>query len=178
MGYDFSQLRVLYVDDNEHMRHIVKAILRAMRIGETCLCGSVQEALDQVKSFEPDLVITDWEMTPLDGLELVRCLRDSEQSHDPCVPIILLSAHTQYDLIVEALEAGVNEILAKPVSPNALHARLVSLTEKPRPFVKTDDYFGPDHSERLRQLKGLAEGQNAGAETGGGANDEDVFLIG
>lgn len=127
---DLRDLRIIYADDNLHMHKIVKTILRTMGIEQVRYCTGPEDALKEIQDFRPDLLITDWEMEPFDGLELVRRIRGSA---DPCtagLPVILLTAHTNRKVIAHAQKAGVNEILAKPISVKLLHSRLVRITEK------------------------------------------------
>ena len=79
----------------------------------------------------------------LDGLDFVRLVRKGADSPNPYVPIILLTGHTEMHRVLEARDAGVNEILAKPISIKSLFSRIVSIIESPRPFVKSKTYFGP-----------------------------------
>lgn len=91
-----------------------------------------------------DVIITDWKMQPIDGIELTRQIRTSTSSEQREIPIILISAHTEKNMVLAARDAGVNEILAKPVSGKALESRLFSALEARRDFIKTDHYTGPD----------------------------------
>jgi DNA-binding response OmpR family regulator len=83
-------------------------------------------------------------MEPGDGLELVRKIRDFKTSHDPFVPIMMLTRHTEAWRIARARDAGVNIFVAKPVMPPTLISHFVKLIEDPRPFVRTANYSGPD----------------------------------
>jgi DNA-binding response OmpR family regulator len=81
-------------------------------------------------------------------------VRAEKSSPDPYLPIILLSGFTDPKQIRIARNMGVNEILAKPFSPEALYGRLTSIVRQPRPFFETVGYFGPD---RRRRKTGVVE---------------------
>ena len=91
---------------------------------------------------KPDIVFIDWSPT-YDGLRLLHRIRRDPESQNPFVPIIMLSAFTEKFRITKARDAGVNEFLAKPISPKSLYQRIASIIEKPRPFVRTTSFFGP-----------------------------------
>jgi len=84
----------------------------------------------------------------MDGLTFVRKLRDPENSKNPFIPIILCTAHNDRDLIQRALDTGVTEIMTKPISAKVLESRITEIFQKPRPFVRSTQYFGPDRRRR------------------------------
>ena len=142
--HDLEVLNVLVVDDDRYMHSIVKSILNAMRIKNIRFCDNAADALLEMRQKMPDIVITDWKMEPLNGLDFVRQIRKGEGGPDPYVPTILLTGYTEHHRVTEARDAGVTEILAKPISIEKLHSRIVNIIDRPRPFIKTDHYFGPD----------------------------------
>ena len=142
-AYDFRKLRVLVVDDSRSMRHIVRSILSALGCHQIREAGDAPAAFKEMQNFDADILIVDWYMEPLDGLEFVRLVRTAKDSRNPFVPIVMLSGFTEYSRIAAARDAGVNEFLAKPVSVTALGNRIVSLIEHPREFIRTKSYFGP-----------------------------------
>lgn len=134
---------MLLVDDNKHMHMVVKAILNSMRVKNIRFSDNAADAFMEMRQWHPDIVITDWAMEPLDGLDFVRLVRKGADSPNPYVPIILLTGHTEMHRVLEARDAGVNEILAKPISIKSLYSRIVAVIDTPRPFVKSKTYFGP-----------------------------------
>ena len=144
VGYNFSRISILIVDDNKYMRSLVITILNALGIRR------IQEATDGagafavLKYFPADIVICDLMMDPLDGIQFSQMLRNAKDSPNPMLPIIMMTGHTEMHHIIEAQNAGVNEILAKPISTKAVYERMVEIIENPRPFVRTKSYFGPE----------------------------------
>ena len=146
---DFASLAVLIVDDNRHMRTVVRTILEAMGVRQIREAADGGDALQKFALFPADLIICDRVMQPMDGVEFVQRVRTGAESPNPYVPIIMLTAHTEVQRIVEARNAGVHEVLAKPISAKALAERIAALIEKPRPFVRNGDYFGPSQRRDL-----------------------------
>jgi CheY-like chemotaxis protein len=138
-----SRLRFLIVDDNNHMRRIIRALLHGFGVREAYEAEDGAAGLEAFSSFSPDIVITDWAMPIFDGIELTRMIRQPETSTNPYVPIIMVTGHAEKRRVTEARDAGVTEFLVKPISAKALYQRIVSVVMLPRPFIKTASYFGP-----------------------------------
>ena len=144
-GIKLDNVSFLVVDDNPFMRTLVKNILNALHV------SSLSEAEDGVEAFKliksgvtPDIIILDWNMPTLDGIDFIRLVRTGEDSPNPYVPIIMMTAHSEYDKVIMARDSGVTEILVKPLSATTLFSRIASIIQKPRPFIKSKTYFGPD----------------------------------
>jgi two-component system chemotaxis response regulator CheY len=153
-SYDLRDLNIMVVDDNRHMRFLVKTILHAFHIRNISEAGDGADALKLLQTFPADLIISDWAMDPIDGLDLTRMIRTSSDSANPYVPVILLTGHTETHRVQEARDAGVTEFLAKPISSAALYRRLVTIIERPRTFIKTRMYTGPDRRRREIDYQG------------------------
>jgi two-component system, chemotaxis family, chemotaxis protein CheY len=147
-GYRFDRLKVLVVDDNQHMRKLVVAILQAFGAVQIFEAVDAEHAWTILRDACPDVVLLDWQMDGMSGLDFVRQVRTSPQSPNPFLPVIMLTGHTHLDHVRQARDAGVNEFLAKPVSVKAILTRLISVIEHPRPFVRTKTYFGPCRRRR------------------------------
>ena len=146
--YNLQQLNVLVVDDNRHMRFLVKTILHTFGIKSIVEAEDGSDALKSLNTFDADVIITDWMMEPLDGLDLTRMVRTGSDSKNPFVPVIMLTGHTEMARVGEARDAGVTEFLAKPISAVMVYQRLAQVIEKPRQFIKTRMYSGPDRRRR------------------------------
>jgi CheY-like chemotaxis protein len=147
-GYRFDRLKVLVVDDNAHMRKLVVTILQAFGAVQICEAESGERAWALLREINPDVILLDWMMEGMSGLEFVKKVRTCAQSPNPFAPVIMLTGHTHIDRVRQARDAGVNEFLAKPVSVKAILTRLISVIEHPRPFVRTKSYFGPCRRRR------------------------------
>lgn len=139
-----DSLQVLIVDDNQHMRTIVATILDGVGVRYIKQASNGAEALDILRTWPMDLAIIDYAMEPLDGVEFTRMVRNASDSKNPYLPVILMTAHSDRRRIVAARDAGVFEIIVKPMTAKALMDRLQAIIERPRPFVRNETFFGPD----------------------------------
>jgi two-component system chemotaxis response regulator CheY len=139
----FSSIKVLVVDDELYMRKVVRTLLMSIGVRSIYEAPDAATGLGLIRTMRPDVVILDWQMPGLDGAGFVRMVRSPETFPYPDVPIIMLTGHGERSRVVEAVQIGVNEFLLKPVSSKALQDRLISVLAKPRPLIKTGDYYGP-----------------------------------
>lgn len=160
---DFSSLRVLVVEDSLHMRRILRTMLNGLGVRDIQEAEDGAEGLDRLKGLNPDIVLLDWVMPILDGIEFTRLARTGGGSN-PYVPIIMVSSHSERQKVLMARDVGVNEFLTKPVSAKALHDRIVSVVTRPRPFVKTKTFFGPDR--RRFVMPNFSGGERRAADAG------------
>lgn len=163
-----ESISVLIVDDYMLMNKMLRSVLTGIGIGTVYSEYSGEKALEILRRQKPDIVFADLNMKPMDGLEFTRHVRNRASSPCPFVPVIMVSGHSEERYVQLARDAGVTEFLAKPISARTLFDRLVAVVEHPRPFVKTEGFFGPDRRrhksadykgpERRAQLADLSEG--------------------
>ena len=153
-GYRFDRLKILVVDDNAHMRKLVVTIFQAFGTLQIYEAENGERALAILREANPDVVILDWMMEGMSGLDVIKQIRTAPNTPNPFVPVIMLTGHTHITHVRQARDAGVNEFLAKPVSVNALMKRLISVIEHPRPYVRTKAYFGPCRRRREEEYRG------------------------
>jgi CheY-like chemotaxis protein len=139
-----ESLKVLVVDDEHTMRKVTRSLLQAIGVKTVYEANDGRGGLDAICSFAPDVVILDWEMPSPNGPQFVRQVRSPRSFPFPDVPIVMLTAFADRSRVVEAVKLGVNEFLLKPVSSQALLARLVSILANPRRMVKSGDYYVPE----------------------------------
>jgi two-component system, chemotaxis family, chemotaxis protein CheY len=130
---DFNRLRFLVIDDNAHMRRIMRTLLHGFGAREVYEAEDGAAGLEAFTHYIPDIVITDWAMPIFDGLELTQMIRQPGAKKR----------------VTAARDAGVTEFLAKPISAKALYQRIVNVVANPRPFIKTKSYFGPDRRRNV-----------------------------
>jgi len=143
-----SRVKFLIVDDNAFSRVMISRILKQFGAANIYEAADGADAMVAVKSFRPDIIITDWMMSPVDGMEFVRWLRDDKDCPAPFTPVIMVSAFSHLKNVMQARDAGINEFLAKPISAKSLLARVQAVIDKPRQYVRADAYFGPDRRRR------------------------------
>ena len=152
-----SARKILVIDDEHYTRKVIKTLLMTMGV------KSIQEApdgyagLEIIPPFAPHVVLCDWEMPGMDGPRFVRAVRSPETFPFPDVPIIMLTAHGERSRVVEAARLGIHEYLLKPVSSQALQARLLSVITHPRKMVRRGDYYGPE-PRKASSIKPESEG--------------------
>ncbi len=117
-----KSIRVLVVDDMSVMRLLVRNHLRAIGIDKIVLAANGREAVDLLKKWTFDLVLTDWNMPLMDGLELLHYIRQSE-THSS-VPVILITAEGNRSQVRNAIAAGVTEFLVKPFTAGTFQRRV------------------------------------------------------
>ena len=149
---DFNRLRFLIVDDNPHMRRILRTLLHGFGAREVHEAEDGAAGLEAYSNHAPDVVILDWLMPIFDGVELTQMIRQPEVTANPFVPIILLTAHTGKTRVLAARDAGVTEVLAKPISAKSLYDRIIASVSSPRKFIRTETYFGPEPRRELAPL--------------------------
>ncbi|OLF72259.1 two-component system response regulator [Maricaulis sp. W15] len=158
MAVDFSRVRVLIVDDNGYMLTILRTILHGFGIKQIFESKDPADAFDLVRSDSVDIIITDYQMEILDGLDFVRLVRTADDSPNPLVPIIMLSAYSEKSKVMAARDAGVTEFCCKPVTAKEMFSKIASVINEPRPFIRNKNYFGPDR-RRANQDGGAYKGQ-------------------
>lgn len=143
-----QNVRVLIVDDQDFIRSLLRHILGVLGCKQISDAADGHTAWEIIQDTSPDLLIVDWEMSPMNGLELVQKVRHDKLSPDKFLPIIMITAHSERPRIITARDSGVNEFVMKPVSARTLFSRLNAVIEHPRRFVRTGEYFGPDRRRK------------------------------
>ena len=146
---DFNRLRFLVIDDNAHMRRILRTLLHGFGARDVFEAEDGAAGLESFTHYIPDIVITDWEMPIFDGLELTQMIRQPGANANAYAAIIMLTGHSEKKRVMQARDAGVTEFLAKPISAKGLYERIVNIVANPRPFIKTKNYFGPDRRRNV-----------------------------
>lgn len=142
--YDLSDLSFLIIDDNNYMLSIVKTLLRGFGVHEIHEAHEAAEAFEEFRNVPIDIILLDYAMDTLDGIEFARMVRTADDTPNPYIPIIMLSAYSERYRVTDARDVGITEFLRKPICASDLHARIIQVIENPRPFIRTPRYFGPD----------------------------------
>ncbi len=148
MPYQFDKISILVVEDNQPMALMVKSILETFGITSVMLAKNGEEGFASYCKHNPDIVIADWMMKPMDGITLTRSIRTEAKSPNPFVPIVLMTGFSEKGRVEEARDSGVTEFLVKPFEAKDLYKRLAQCIERPRQFVRCETYFGPCRRRR------------------------------
>ena len=117
-------MKILMVDDSSTMRRIVINTLARIGHKDVVQADNGKNGLEQLLAGGVDVIITDWNMPVMDGLEFVKRVRDSEWSG---IPILMVTTNAAKEDIVEALQAGVNNYVVKPFTPETLREKIETL---------------------------------------------------
>ena len=150
----FKTLKILLVDDNQHMRTIVREVLKGAGILNIQEARDGAEAFEVLRQFAADIAIVDFNMAPVDGVDFTRMLRKSPDSLNPMMPVIMITGHSERARVEEARDAGVTEFVVKPLTAKALLARLNAVVMAPRPYVKSRSFTGPERRRRRDDYTG------------------------
>ena len=118
-------MNVLIVDDNKIMRHIIKRSLKRAGLGELEFyeASNGQEALSRFDESKPDLILSDWNMPEMDGMDLLKAIRIK----DPEIPFGFITAQSTSALRESAQYYGAHFLLSKPFTPESLRAAVQSI---------------------------------------------------
>jgi two-component system chemotaxis response regulator CheY len=159
-SYDLSALNILVLEKHLLVRRILTDVFSEFGVANVYSTPEIKEAYKFFAEMEPDIVLCDW--TPdLNGIDFIRKVRMSDDSPNPYVPIVVVTANTELRHVCIARDNGMTEFLAKPVSAKTIYSRLCSLIENPRPFVRVGDFFGPDRRRRKAEVLGRGERRKA-----------------
>lgn len=140
-GIPMRNLDVLIVDDNANMRLLLRTILRSFGLPDIRQARDGTAGLAEIDRRAPTLIISDWEMAPMNGREFLRAVRRVGREPLCFVPIVVLTAHASRQIIEEAFDAGATQLLVKPVTPTNLLQRIGWVLEDDRPFERAGDIY-------------------------------------
>lgn len=149
MGFRFEKLSVLVVEDTIPMRKLMVSVLESLGIKQISTADSGEKAFEIFQKENQDIIITDWQMERMDGIALTREVRSNLMSPNRMVPIVLITGYSAWARVAEARDAGVTEFLVKPFTANDIARRIAHVINKPRDFIETQDFFGPDRRRRV-----------------------------
>lgn len=125
---EHKDMTVLIVDDFATMRRIIRNILRELDFKDIVEAENGTAAVRILESQKVDLVISDWNMPKMTGLELLKWVRANEKARD--LPFLMVTAEAQKENIVEAIKAGVNNYIVKPFTAAVLSEKLEKILPK------------------------------------------------
>lgn len=150
MTVNFSNLTVLTIDDNANMRQLIRSVLRGFGVRKIMEASDGTEALQRIhpNPSAVDVIICDWNMAGLDGHGFLKELRGDPEAPWAGIPVIMLTAHNESSVVKKARDAGADGFLLKPVTPRLLLERIHQVVERPKDFVVSAAYAGPERRTR------------------------------
>jgi len=155
-------LSVLVVEDSAFIRSVLTGALRSIGVGTVHVAKNGADAIRWLEERKAallpgaapvDVVITDILMPEVDGLMLLRWIRSSPRSPDKFLPVLMLSGAADRHYVAQARDLGATDFLAKPFSAGTVSSRLMLAIARPRRFVLTNGYFGPDRRRAAKPVR-------------------------
>lgn len=151
----FAKLHILVVDDDALMQKLVKDVLSMIGFTHVTVVNRADRALDVISKEDVDIIICDWRMPGMSGVEMVREIRKPPITKNTFVNVIMLTGNAEMQNITEARDVGITEYLIKPFTVKDLCAKIIAIVDHPREFVISDKYTGPS---RRRKTADIPEG--------------------
>ena len=162
MGYQPQNIKVAVVDDSPVMREAVSGMLAALGFTQVSQYASGLFAAGELAEDFTQLVICDFLMEPVSGLDVLKMFRTNKKPKLASVPFILMSAVRDADMVAQSYFAGCSEFILKPFAPETLMARLKAALSKSDQFVLTDSRDGGEPGLSLEIAARIkARGQTA-----------------
>jgi CheY-like chemotaxis protein len=159
--YDLRKFRVLILEDSAFIGKLLAGALKSMGVGLVVTSQTVAEAKDLVMKYNGDedqvdfdVIMTDWLLPDGMGADFIQWIRNHKRDNIKYLPTIVCSAYTNTDLVEQCRECGATEVMVKPVSAEKIAHRILYVIDKPRPFIQTSDFFGPDRRRREQDYSG------------------------
>ncbi|MFT3996675.1 MAG: response regulator [Asticcacaulis sp.] len=148
-----ASVTVLIVEDNDGLRRMVVEVLRSAGFTQLVQARDAEEAIELLGAHNPDLMVLDWNLPSMSGVDLVRLMRKAAVAEDPRfpnprMPVIMLTSRHRSGDVTEARNAGADEFVVKPFSMRSLMRAAASCLCRPRPFVIAQSYIGPCRRRR------------------------------
>ncbi len=152
MKLDLTNISVLCAEDNQEMLKVIRRVLEGLGFGSVTTAKDGQEAFDLFKKDNHDMIISDLIMEPVSGFEFLEMTRTSPDTPNKAVPFIFLTGHADAEIVKKARDKGVTEFIIKPFTVEQLSKRITSIMNKPRDFVETETFVGPDRRRRREDI--------------------------
>jgi len=157
----FERISILVVEDGDYMLSLLRQVLFAAGFRHIRTARDGRDAINMLGALRTgrlsnttqqgvDIIVADTFMPIINGIDLLRWVRQDGNSPNRFMPYIMMSGEADEDLVFGCRDVGVNEILAKPFSVVTLMQKVMQVIERPRPYILNRSYFGPDR-RRLRK---------------------------
>jgi two-component system chemotaxis response regulator CheY len=120
-----APLKILLVDDSPTMRRILLNILKHLGYEDVAQAENGRDALSKLHTDQYTFVITDWNMPEMDGLTLVKLMREEEEFEN--IPVLMVTTRSEQEDVLEAMRAGVNNYIVKPFTPQVLKQKMIAI---------------------------------------------------
>lgn len=118
-------MNILVVDDYATMRRIIKNLLKQLGFANIEEAENGEHALEVIRAHKFGLIISDWNMEPMTGIELLKNVRANDNTKH--IPFIMVTAESKTENVIEAKKAGVNNYIVKPFNAETLKQKMTSV---------------------------------------------------
>jgi two-component system, chemotaxis family, chemotaxis protein CheY len=119
-------MKIMIVDDSSTIRALITSTLKQLGSVQTETACDGEDALSKVFSFEPDLILIDWNMPKMSGLEFLKQFR----ARNKTTPVIMVTTEAEKSRVIEAIRAGINDYVVKPFTPDSLISHVRTTMQK------------------------------------------------
>ncbi len=144
----FPGLTALVVDENTFVCKMMAEVLKSLGAAEVRTAETTADAREALQRWLPRVLVIDQTIGGQSGIQFARALRAHSDDQIRRIPVVLISGEVSKSRIVEVRDAGIDSLLAKPVTTRALADRLGDIVHRPRKFVISATYVGPDRRRR------------------------------
>ncbi len=148
MNLNLKKIHILVVEDIQPMRELMIELLNNLGVGQVSATSDGEAGYEAYLRKKPDIIMADWNMPKLTGLELVQRIRKDKSSPNRVIPFIMVTGFCAKDRIQLARDNGVTELLIKPFSANDVALRIAHIIKNPRDFIICPDFVGPDRRRK------------------------------
>ncbi len=121
-------MQILIVDDSKTMQMLNAKALREMGYEDLLICNSAKDSLDVLKDNKPSLILLDWHMPEMNGLELLKILKSDDSLKN--IPVIMLTVEDDMENVSKAIECGAEGYIRKPINKEILQTRLNDIEDE------------------------------------------------
>jgi two-component system, chemotaxis family, chemotaxis protein CheY len=161
---DWNALRIICINNDQEMRHVITNILRDLGVGSTPMAKNGGDGYYEIENSSVDMVILDSKLDGGDGLDFVRKLRDPASTPAPYIPVIMMSTERSLEVVTHAIKQGVDHYMVKPIVPKDLGASITNMLTKPPLRIKTETYVGPCRRRLPQRVYGRYDGPDRRSE--------------
>ena len=123
-----KDMKILVVDDFSTMRRIIKNLLRDLGFTNTTEADDGTTALPMLQKGDYDFLVTDWNMPNMQGIDLLKAIRENPDLSS--LPVLMVTAESKREQIIEAAQAGVNGYVVKPFTAQTLKEKIDKIFER------------------------------------------------
>ncbi len=152
-----SHINVLVMDADSRIATLLRNVLTNLGFGKIYTANSGTAGMQILNANSIDLIITDWDMEPMNGIDFIKHIRTNNVSINRMIPIIMLTGKSNRQHVEFARDAGMTEFVVKPFSVQTLCNHIMLVVEHPRNFIMASNFAGPCRRRRNLSPDGVED---------------------